>query len=285
MGAYSEMDLDMQYDSDNPFISDGEVSAPIQAVSQDQQASGSVASTRPQPSPTDEASKKKSADGAAAKHAAEEDEKRRAHEEAEAKRKAEWEARQQAKKAAEQEQLDKLAAMSDDEVMLAATKRVGDDLEKLTRRSMREFVTEHIQTKCLDDPAFARKVMHPRKSMIRCFWFINRKAQEFILKKMELRGEKPERFERIGGDVPDDICYQWAEDYFNDPNTEEDKDEDAEFVPKPYHGGPYSTVSSKTATSKKQEATKPETRKRATSKDNDMGQITLGDLGALKESA
>ena len=76
MGAYSEMDLDMQYDSDNPFISDGEVSAPIRAVSQDQQASGSVASTRPQPSPTDEASKKKSADGAAAKHAAEEDEKR-----------------------------------------------------------------------------------------------------------------------------------------------------------------------------------------------------------------
>ena len=93
MGAYSEMDLDMQYDSDNPFISDGEVSAPIRAVSQDQQASGSVASTRPQPSPTDEASKKKLADGAAAKHAAEEDEKRRAHEEAEAKRKAEWEAR------------------------------------------------------------------------------------------------------------------------------------------------------------------------------------------------
>lgn len=284
MGAYSEMDLDMQYDSDNPFTSDGEVSAPIQAPSQDQQTSGPVATTRPQPPQTDDA-KKKAADDAAAKRKADEDARRRAHEESEAKRKAEWEARQQAKKAAEQEQLDKLAAMSADEVMLAATKRAGDDLEKLTRRSMREFVTEHIQTKCLDDPAFARKVMHPRKSMIRCFWFINRKAQEFILKEMELRGEKPERFERIGGDVPDDICYQWAEDYFNDPNAEEDKDEDAEFVPKPYHGGPYSTVSSKATASKKQEATKPETRKRATSKDNDMGQITLGDLGALKESA
>ena len=284
MGAYSEMDLDMQFDSDNPFTSDSEVSTPIQANSQDQQASSSVTTTRPQPPQTDDA-KKKAADDAAAKRKADEDARRRAHEESEAKRKAEWEARQQAKKAAEQEQLDKLAAMSADEVMLAATKRAGDDLEKLTRRSMREFVTEHIQTKCLDDPAFARKVMHPRKSMIRCFWFINRKAQEFILKEMELRGEKPERFERIGGDVPDDICYQWAEDYFNDPNAEEDKDEDAEFVPKPYHGGPYSTVSSKTAASKKQEATKPETRKRATSKDNDMGQITLGDLGALKESA
>lgn len=285
MGAYSEMDIDMQYGSDNPFTSDSEVPAPTQAGSQDTQASTPAAPTRPQPPQTDDAAKEKAADDATAKRKADEDARRRAHEESEAKRKAEWEARQQAKKAVEQEQLDKLAAMSADEVMMAATKRAGDDLEKLTRRSMREFVTEHIQTKCLDDPAFARKVMHPRKSIIRCFWYINKKAQDFILKEMELRGEKPGRFERIGGDVPDDLCYQWAEDYFNDSNAEEDKDEDAEFIPKPYYGGTSSTVSSKTATAKKQEAAKPETRKRAASKDNDMGQITMGDLGALKESA
>ena len=222
MGAYSEMDLDMQYDSDNPFISDGEVSAPIRAVSQDQQASGSVASTRPQPSPTDEASKKKSADGAAAKHAAEEDEKRRAHEEAEAKRKAEWEARQQAKKAAEQEQLDKLAAMSDDEVMMASTRRIGADTERLTRRNMKECISEHIQTLCLEDPAFARKAMHPRKTMIHCIWYINRKAKEFVEQEMKDNDLKPENG-IYGCDVPDDLCYQWAEEYFNDPNAKEDE--------------------------------------------------------------
>ena len=111
MGAYSEMDLDMQFDSDNPFISDSEVPVPMQAGSQDTQASAPAAPTRPQPLQTDDA-KKKAADDAVAKHAAEEDERRRAHEESEAKRKAEWEARQQAKKAAEQEQLDKLAAMT-----------------------------------------------------------------------------------------------------------------------------------------------------------------------------
>ena len=48
------------------------------------------------------------------------EEKRRAeHEAAEAKRKAEWEARQAEKKKAEQEQLERLAAMSDDEVVNA----------------------------------------------------------------------------------------------------------------------------------------------------------------------
>lgn len=285
MGTYSEMDIDMQYGSDSPFTSDSETDAPMQAGSQAPQAATSAAATQLQPPQADAAAKRKTADEAAAKRKADEDEKRRAHEESEARRKAEWEARQQAKKAAEQEQLDKLAAMSDDEVMMAATKRAGDDLEKLTRRSMREFVTEHIQTKCFDDLTFARKVMHPRKSMIHCFWYINRKAQDFLLKEMELRGEKPERFERIGGDVPDDLCYQWAEDYFNDPDAEEDKDKDAEFVPKPYYGGSSSTSSQKKAAAKKQEAEKAESQKRKSGKDSDMGQMTMGDFGALKESA
>ena len=52
------------------------------------------------------------------------EEKRRAeHEAAEAKRKAEWEARQAEKKRAEQEQLDRLAAMNDDEVVSASMQR------------------------------------------------------------------------------------------------------------------------------------------------------------------
>ena len=49
-----------------------------------------------------------------------EDIKRAEHEAAEAKRKEEWEAKQQAEKDAEQEQLDKLKAMDNDEVMAAA---------------------------------------------------------------------------------------------------------------------------------------------------------------------
>ena len=109
------------------------------------------------------------------------EEKRRAeHEAAEAKRKAEWEARQAEKKKAEQEQLERLAAMSDDEVVNASMQRVNADTEKLTRRNMKECVAEFIQTKCLEDIAFARLTMHPRKSMIHCFQYISRKAWDYI---------------------------------------------------------------------------------------------------------
>lgn len=268
MGAYSEMDLDMQFGSDNPFTSDGEVSTPIQAASQNQQASGSAASMRPQPPQADDAAKKKAAD---------EDEKRRAHEESEAKRKAEWEARQQAKKAAEQEQLDKLAAMSDDEVMMASTQRIGADTERLTRRNMKECISEHIQTLCLEDPAFARKAMHPRKTMIHCIWYINRKAKEFADQEMKDNGFKPENG-IYGCDVPDDLCYQWAEDYFNDPNAEEDKEKDEKFVSKPYPGSSSKAASKNKA--KTDHPKKSET-KTAPKQSDDLGQMTLGDIGLL----
>ena len=287
MGVYSEMDLDMQYGSDSPFASDDEVSAPEQAAIPAPQAAAPAASAqaRPPQAQSDADTKKKAVEEAAAKRKAEDDAKRKAHEESEAKRKAEWEAEQQATKAVEQKQLDKLAAMSADELMMAATKRLGDDLEKLTRRSMKEYVTEHIQTKCLDNPDFALKVLHPRKNMVHCFWYINRKAQEFLLKEMEMNGEKPKPGERIGGDVPDDICYQWAEDYFNDPNAEEDKDKNAKFVPKPYYGGSSSASSKKKETAKKKEPAKSEPKKPDPAKSADIGQMTLGDFGPLKESA
>ena len=75
--------------------------------------------------------------------------------------------------------------MSDDEVMAASMKRVGDDSERLTRRNMKQCVTEYIQTLCLEDVAFARNVMHPRKNMVNCFRYINRRAFEFAKQEME----------------------------------------------------------------------------------------------------
>ena len=157
-----------------------------------------------------------------------EDAKRQAHEAAEAQRKADWEAKQQQKKAALQAELDRLAAMSDDEVMLASMKRVSADTERLTRRNMKDCVSEYIQTKCLEDPAFARRVGHPRKSMIHCIWYINRKAREYVEREMKDNDVKPENGV-YGSDVPDDLCYQWAVDYFNDPDAKEDQEEDEKF--------------------------------------------------------
>lgn len=180
-----------------------------------------------------------------------EDDKRKAHEAAEAQRKADWEAKQQQKKAALQAEVDRLAAMSDDEVMLASMKRVSADTERLTRRNMKDCVSEYIQTKCLEDPAFARRVGHPRKSMIHCIWYINRKAREYIEREMKDNDVKPENGV-YGSDVPDDLCYQWAVDYFNDPDAKEDQEEEEKFVPKPYAGGTASKgKSSKQAKGKK----------------------------------
>lgn len=174
------------------------------------------------------------------------------YEQDEAKRKAEWEARQRAKEEAEQAAWKNAVAMSDDELMAASMKRVGDDSERLTRRNMKQCVTEYIQTLCLEDVAFARNVMHPRKNMVNCFRYINRRAFEFAKQEMEDNDVKPSA-EGYGTDVPDGLCYQWTKEYFKDMNAKEDRGQEEKFVPKPYYGGRSST----TKKAEKKKAEKP----------------------------
>ena len=104
--------------------------------------------------------------------AAEEARKKAEFDAAEAKRKADWEAKQAQKKLREQQELDRLAAMSDDDVMQASMNRVSQDTERLTRRNMKLCVMEDVQTECLADPAFARLVMNPKKKMVNCFHYV-----------------------------------------------------------------------------------------------------------------
>lgn len=203
-----------------------------------------------------------------------EDEKRKAHEEAEAKRKAEFDAKQQAKKEKEAAEIARVAAMSDDEVMMASMQQVSAATERLTRRNMKECVSEYVQTKCLEDPAFARLTMHPLKSMIHCFWYINRKAKEYIEQEMKDNGMKPQDAHNgiYGGDVPDEQCYQWAEDYFRDPNAKEDHRDEEKFVPKSYTGG------GKKSSPKAKKEKKPE-KKAAPPKPKDEDSCQLSLLG------
>ena len=212
-----------------------------------------------------------------------EDKKRAEHEAAEARRKAEWEARQQAKKEAEQAQLARLSSLSDEEVTAQAMKRVGVDTERLTRRNMKECVSEYIQTLCLEDPDFSRLTMHPRKTMIHCFFYINRKAREFVEQEMKDNDIKPENGV-YGSDVPDDLCYQWAEEYFRDPDAKEDQEKEEKFVPKAYNG--KSNVKSKsTKTAGKKTAGKEKNGKKEEKKPQEKGadggqfeQMTLAGL-------
>lgn len=200
------------------------------------------------------------------------EEMKRLHEEQEAKRKAEWEARQAAKQEAELMAWETAVAVSDDELASVSLKRVGADTERLTHRNMKVCVAEHIQTKCLEDMDFARLVMHPRKNMVNCFHYIRRKARAYAEQEMKDNDEKP-----VNGiydtDVPDGLCYQWAEDYFNDLDVEEDKDKGEEFVPKPYTG-----PKPKKAPAKKSDK-KPKQPEQKADPPADSGQISL--LGGL----
>ena len=71
--------------------------------------------------------------------------------------------------------------MSETELIKASMERMKKETERLTRRNLKECVSEYVQTLCLSDPAFARMVMHPHKSMAHCLQYINRKAREYLL--------------------------------------------------------------------------------------------------------
>lgn len=323
MGAYSQLDAELRYggnafvedeaDEDCPaFVSSEGKDNNIPAFEDDAEPSAfseddlktadatvpasaePVSQHQPQsvtPSPAPSASTQN--DGASrgkADDQADEDAKRKAHEESEAKRKAEFDARQTQKKAEEKKKLDELAAMNDDEVMAASMKRVSTDTEKLTRRNMKECVAEYIQTMCIEDPAFARKVMHPRKSMVRCFQYINQKAYDYIQDELKASGIQPGPGRQgYGCDIPDDLCYQWAVDYFNDPNAKIDHEDEEKFVPKTYPGG--KTAKSKSdakskAAKKKDPAPKQEKPKEPPKKTaEDSGQISLGDFAMPEAKA
>ena len=271
MGVFSEMDLERKADGNQtaqPVSKDDEILAKVQERDDARQQAEAEAAQAVLEQLAQAESK------ADAKKPAEESEaqKRKAHEEAEAKRKAEWEAR---KKAREEEELfawESAVALEDDALVAASMKRLGDDAERLTRRNMKQCVTEYVQTLCLEDLDFARQAMHPRKTMIRCFRYINRKARDFVKQEMKDNDEKPVNG-IYGCDVPDDLCYQWAKEYFWDMDAEEDKENEEKFVPKPYTGK-AAPKSKKKAEKKKPEPKKSDDKEQKASKDTD-GQMDL----------
>ncbi len=254
MGVFSQMNLEMQErtsTTQSGMFSKAEELDDARQEAEAEAAKATLAKLTEDSSPPDEAPAEE-----APTEEDNEEQKRKEHEEAEAKRKAEWEAKKQAK---EEEILfawENATALDDEALAAASSKRVGDDSERLTRRNMKQCVTEMIQIFCHEDLDLARQVMHPCKNMVNCFRYITRKAKEFVLQEMKDNDIKPDR-EGYGSDVPDDLCYQWAKEYFFDMEAPEDKDPNEEqFVPKPYVG---KTTTSKAK--KKTEKKKPEPKK------------------------
>lgn len=208
-----------------------------------------------------------------------EEERRAAHEAAEDQREADFHARKEAKQRAIQEQIDRLRTMTNEEAMNAAIQRTGADTEKLVRRNMKEMVTEYIQTLCIEDSAFARLALHPRKSMIRCFQYINRKAFEYVQDEMKANGITPgPGMQTYGADIPDDVCYQWAEEYFRDPTVKEDEEQEEQFVRKPYPGKTTSQPKKKV---EKKKAEKKPVKKAEPPKAAEDAQISFGQMALV----
>ena len=205
------------------------------------------------------------------------DAKKQAHEDSEAQRRAKWEAEKKARDEEIQFAWEEAVCVSDEQLMANSVKRLGDMTERLTRRNMKICVTESIQTLCYEDLGFARLVMHPRKSMVNCFKYINRKALDYLKQEMKDNGEKTTGVSAIGGDVPDELCYQWAEEYFRDLNAPEDKtDADKEFTPKPYSGTTSKNKKKETKTkSEPPKKEKPAPKPPVTQPEEDEGQQSL----------
>lgn len=234
MGVFSELDLENQQTELEKTASESYEIQTLQAklIQQHEQKKAAAAAEVPSKEPAAESVAKTEAEQE--DPAAAETERRRQHEEAEAKRKAEWERQQAEKRTAEQAALAKIEQMSETELIKASMERMKKETERLTRRNLKECVSEYVQTLCLSDPAFARMVMHPRKSMAHCLQFINRKAREYLLAEMKNNGMEPQPNGIYGGDVPEDTCYDWAEEYYRDANAKEDKAKEETFVPKAY---------------------------------------------------
>ena len=251
MGILSEIDMMNRDAEDDAF----EVSSDSETVDSFSEEFEPVEPPKPEPQAED----------------AEEARKKAEFDAAEAKRQADWEAKQARKKLQEQQELDQLAAMSDDDVMQASMNRVSQDTERLTRRNMKLCVMEDVQTECLADPAFARLVMNPKKKMVNCFHYINRKAREYLEQEMKDNDEKPVGG-AFGGDVPDELCYQWAREYFRDADAKEDAEPEEKFVPKTYNG--KAPKAGKGKKDKPKKATPKPAPKSA-----DEEQLTFGDFG------
>lgn len=263
MGVFSNMSIEQNFDREQPWTADDAIEK-IKSVPASQDTTA------------DETNPKEETPTASEPAEMTEAEKKKAHEESEAKRKAEWEAKKKAREEAEAFEWEKAVAVDEDTLIANSVKRLAADTERLTHRNMKLCVTEFVQTKCYEDTAFAKQVMHPRKNMINCFHFINRKAKEYLQQEMKDNEEKPDSNGMYGGDVPDDLCYEWAVEYFTKMDLPEDKDEnDKEFEPKPYRG------TSTAKTTKKPEKKHAEKKKTEPKKDTapqnqeDDSQISL----------
>ena len=183
-------------------------------------------------------------------------EKKKAFEEEEAKRKAEFDAKKAKRDEEIQIEWEINTMMTTEDLIEAAKNNIKTGVERITQRNMKESVAAYIIELSQKSENLSRNILHPQKSITNCYKYINRKARGYLEEQMKLTGEKPDKNGVIGIDIPDNLCYQWAEEYYSSTNIDEDHEDEEKFVPRTYKPA-YTPKTNKKATPKKKETPPP----------------------------
>lgn len=181
--------------------------------------------------------------------------KKAAFEAEETKRKAEFDAKKAQKDEEIQIEWEMNTMMSLEELLAAAKNNIATGVERITRRNMKESVAAYIIELSQKSEDLSRNILHPKKSIVNCYRYINRKALGYLEEQMKLTGETPDRNGVIGIDIPDDICYMWAEEYYSSTDIPEDHEDEEKFEPRIYR--PTTTTKTTKKTSPKKKETPP----------------------------
>ena len=183
-------------------------------------------------------------------------EKKKAFEEEEAKRKAEFDAKKAKRDEEVQIEWEINTMMTTEDLIEAAKNNIKTGVERITQRNMKESVAAYIIELSQKSEKLSRNILHPQKSITNCYKYINRKARGYLEEQMKLTGEKPDKNGVIGIDIPDNLCYQWAEEYYSSTNIDEDHEDEEKFVPRTYKPA-YTPKTNKKATPKNKETPPP----------------------------
>lgn len=85
--------------------------------------------------------------------------------------------------------------------------------------TMTEQVQAYLNEHAKNDEVFAEKMKNPRKSIGNCIKFIAHKAMEY----MQSHKDDFKMENGYCGDIDDEICYGWANHYYDEENLDIDK--------------------------------------------------------------
>lgn len=128
--------------------------------------------------------------------------------------------------------------MDNDTLIATSVKRLGDATERLTQKEHEAVCYMNMCKPCamrhgLLQAGDASPQEHGKLLPL----YQPQGAGDILEKEMKDNDEKPMGRRLMAETVPDELCYQWAEEYFRDLDVKEDKtEEDEKFVPRPYRG-------------------------------------------------